>query len=67
MAIFEEFIPEVVVQRAAYREVKAVLYRRGLKPNLRYLAKLYITTCNGEKILLPLVDKDKEYISNGDR
>lgn len=67
VAIFEDFIPEVMAQRAAYREVMAALYKRGLKPSLRYPAKLYITASNGEKILLSSVDKAKEYISSGDQ
>lgn len=65
MAIFEDFSPEVMAQRATYREVMALLYKRGLKPSLRYPAKLFITASNGEKILLSSVVKAKEYLSSG--
>ncbi|TWW59884.1 hypothetical protein D4764_06G0014140 [Takifugu flavidus] len=64
VAIFEDFSPEVMAQRAAYREVMALLYKRGLKPSLRYPAKLYITTNNGERILLSSAVKAKEYLSS---
>ena len=65
VAIFEEFSPKVMAQRAAYREVMALLYQCGLKPSLRYPAKLYITMSNGKKILLSSVVKAKEYHSSG--
>ncbi|KAI9548050.1 hypothetical protein NQZ68_013069 [Dissostichus eleginoides] len=36
VAIFEDYCPEIVEQRAAYREVMSALYQRGLKPSLLY-------------------------------
>ena len=65
VAIFEDFSPDVMAQRAVYREVMSLLYKRGLKPSLRYPAKLYITASNGEKVLLSSVEKAKEYLSSG--
>ncbi|KAI4830939.1 hypothetical protein KUCAC02_002540 [Chaenocephalus aceratus] len=34
VAIFEDYCPEIVEQRAAYREVMSALYQRGLRPSL---------------------------------
>ena len=63
MAVFEDFTPEVMEQRAAYREVMALLYKRGLKPTLRYPAKLFITAANGEKMRLSSVDEAKQHLA----
>ncbi|KAJ4932272.1 hypothetical protein JOQ06_010697 [Pogonophryne albipinna] len=49
VAIFEDYCPEIVEQRAAYREVMSALYQRGLRPSLLYPARLRITTENGGK------------------
>ncbi|KAJ4943708.1 hypothetical protein JOQ06_006206 [Pogonophryne albipinna] len=46
-AIFEDYCPEIVEQRAAYREVMSALYQRGLRPSLLYPARLRITTKDG--------------------
>ncbi|KAF3856803.1 hypothetical protein F7725_017526 [Dissostichus mawsoni] len=49
VAIFEDYCPEIVEQRAAYREVMSALYQRGLRPSLLYPARLRITTKDGGK------------------
>ncbi|KAL6461050.1 hypothetical protein MHYP_G00310160 [Metynnis hypsauchen] len=54
IAIYEDYAPEVVEQRAKYREVLADLYNLGLKPVLLFPAKLIITTKDGEQPFNPL-------------
>ena len=49
VAIFEDYCPEIVEQRSAYRAVMSSLYQRGFKPSLLYPARLRITTKNGGK------------------
>ncbi|KAI9517707.1 hypothetical protein NQZ68_000875 [Dissostichus eleginoides] len=49
VAIFEDYRPEIVEQRAAYREVMSALYQRGLRPSLLHPATLRITTKDGGK------------------
>lgn len=63
VAILEDFTPEVAEQRAAYREVMSLLYKRGLRPTLRYPARLYIIMDGGTKVLLPSVEEAKRYLA----
>ncbi|KAE8285497.1 hypothetical protein D5F01_LYC16955 [Larimichthys crocea] len=55
--IYEDYCPKVVEQRAVYRDVMAKLYNLGLRPALRYLAKLQITQKNGTKKCFSSVEK----------
>ncbi|KAI4793065.1 hypothetical protein KUCAC02_032950 [Chaenocephalus aceratus] len=43
IAFYKDYIHEVVMQRALYREVMVQLYKLGLRPALQYPAKLMIT------------------------
>ncbi|KAF3842858.1 hypothetical protein F7725_001707 [Dissostichus mawsoni] len=63
IAFYEDYIPEVVMQRALYRQVMAQLYKLGLRPALQYPAKLMITTENGEKVWLSSVEEAKKYLA----
>ena len=47
--IYEDYCPDVLEQRAVYREVMANLYNLGLRPALLYPAKLQITKKDGTK------------------
>ena len=47
--IYEDYCPDVLEQRSAYREVMAKLYNLGLRPALLYPAKLQITRKDGNK------------------
>ncbi|KAI4806601.1 hypothetical protein KUCAC02_017419 [Chaenocephalus aceratus] len=59
IAFYEDYIPEVVMQRALYREVMAQLYKLGLRPALQCPAKLMITAENGDKVRLSSVEEAK--------
>ncbi|KAI4806458.1 hypothetical protein KUCAC02_017283 [Chaenocephalus aceratus] len=63
IAFYEDYIPEVVMQRALYREVMAQLYKLGLRPALQYPAKLMITAENGDKVRLSSVEEAKKYFA----
>lgn len=62
--IFEDYCPEILQQRVAYRGVMKELYERGLKPALRYPAKLFIMTENGNRRFLPSPEEAKRYIDS---
>jgi len=47
--IYEDYCPDVLEQRAVYRDVMAKLYNLGLRPALLYPAKLQITLKDGTK------------------
>lgn len=49
IAIFEDYCPEVIEQRMAYRDVMSRLYQQGCKPALLYPARLRISTKDGRK------------------
>ncbi|XDV36150.1 hypothetical protein PO909_005994 [Leuciscus waleckii] len=49
--IYEDYTPEVLEQRAKYRDVMSTLYNRGLKPSLLFPARLQITLPNGSDFL----------------
>ncbi|KAI4829440.1 hypothetical protein KUCAC02_023481 [Chaenocephalus aceratus] len=63
IAFYEDYIPEVVMQRALYHEVMAQLYKLGLRPALQYPAKLMITAENGDKVQLSSVEEAKRYLA----
>lgn len=60
--VVEDYSPEVLSQRAEYREVMADLYKRGLKPSLLYPARLRITLPDGDKKWLRSTDEARRYI-----
>lgn len=65
--IFEDYCPEVVEQRAQYRGVMKELYALGLKPTLRYPAKLFIFPEDGPRRHLPSVREAKDFITSYSR
>lgn len=60
--IVEDYCPEILNQRAEYREVMTELYNRGLKPSLLYPARLRITLSSGEKMWLRSADEARKYV-----
>ena len=60
--VVEDYSPEVVNQRAEYREAMSELYKRGLKPSLLYPARLRITLSTGEKKWLRSAGEARKYI-----
>ncbi|XP_028428664.1 Na(+)/H(+) exchange regulatory cofactor NHE-RF4-like [Perca flavescens] len=60
--IVEDYCPEILSQRAEYREVMTELYNRGLKPSLLYPARLHITLSSGEKMWLCSADEARRYV-----
>lgn len=65
--IFEDYSPEVLEQRTPYRSVMRRLHDMGLKPALRYPAKLFIVLSDGTKKFLPSVDEATEFANSLDR
>ncbi|KAJ4942480.1 hypothetical protein JOQ06_012346 [Pogonophryne albipinna] len=63
IAFYEDYIPEVVMQRALYREVMVQLYKLELRPALQHPAKLMISAENGDKVWLSSVQEAKKYLS----
>lgn len=61
IAFYEDYTPDVMEQRAAYRDVIAQLYQLGHKPTLQYLAKLMVRAENGEKLWPASVDEAKRF------
>lgn len=61
--IVEDYCPEVLSQRAEYREVMADLYKRGLRPSLLYPARLRITLSSGDKKWLRSAEEARRYIA----
>lgn len=47
--IFEDYCPEIVEQRAVYRDVMKELYTLGLKPALLFPARLFVMTREGRR------------------
>lgn len=60
--IVEDYCPEVLSQRAEYREVMTELYNRGLKPSLLFPARLRITLSSGERKWLRSADEARRYV-----
>lgn len=50
IAIYDDYSPEVLEQRAQYRGAMAELYNLGFKPSLLFPARLRILTKEGEQI-----------------
>ncbi|KAI4797233.1 hypothetical protein KUCAC02_025238 [Chaenocephalus aceratus] len=51
--IYKDFTPEVLEQRAKYRDIKSKLYNLGLRPALLFPARLQIKLGNGAKQRFP--------------
>lgn len=49
ITIYEDYTPEVMEERHKYKEVMSRLYVLGLKPSLRYPARLSIITTGGTR------------------
>ncbi len=62
--IVEDYCPEVLSQRAEYREVMADLYSRGLRPSLLYPARLRITLPSGDKKWLRSAEEARRYMDS---
>lgn len=62
--IVEDYCPEVMEQRSAYRGVMKDLYDLGLKPQLRYPAKLYVMTEDGNRKRLTSPSDARSYIAS---
>uniref|UniRef100_A0AAV2KS28 Uncharacterized protein n=1 Tax=Knipowitschia caucasica TaxID=637954 RepID=A0AAV2KS28_KNICA len=61
--IFEDYAPEVLEQRAQYRDVMKRLFELGYKPALRYPAKLSVVLHDGSRKLLPTVKEAADFAS----
>uniref|UniRef100_A0AAV2M6H3 LINE-1 type transposase domain-containing 1 n=1 Tax=Knipowitschia caucasica TaxID=637954 RepID=A0AAV2M6H3_KNICA len=59
--IFEEYSPEVLEQRTPYRDIMKKLYEMGLKPALRYPARLFVVLDDGTKKLLPSLKEATDF------
>lgn len=62
--IFEDYCPEIVEQRSAYRDVMKELYNLGLKPSLHYPAKLFIMAGEGKRRRLTSPEDAQNFISS---
>ena len=62
--VFEDYPPEVVEQRKTYKGVMSELYERGLKPGLRYPARLHIKLKSGKMKDLASVAEAESYIAS---
>lgn len=60
--VYEDYSPEVVNQRKAYKTVMASLYKMGLKPSLLYPARLRITQTDGTRTWLGSVAEADKFI-----
>ncbi len=63
IAIYDDYSPEVLEQRAQYRGVMAELYSLGFKPSLLFPARLRIMTKEGEQKLLASVDEANNFLT----
>ena len=64
VAIFEDYCPEIMEQRTAYRVVMSELYQRGFKPSLLYPAKLRITTKDGGRKHFASVKDAEDFLAS---
>ncbi|CAI5642624.1 unnamed protein product [Oreochromis niloticus] len=62
--IVEDYCPEVLEQRSAYREVMKELYDLGLKPQLRYPARLFVVSDEGSRRRLASPGDARSYIAS---
>lgn len=60
--IVEDYSPEVLSQRAEYRDAMTTLYKLGMRPALLFPARLRITLPNGEKKWLKSAAEARKYI-----
>uniref|UniRef100_A0AAV2J0C9 LINE-1 type transposase domain-containing 1 n=1 Tax=Knipowitschia caucasica TaxID=637954 RepID=A0AAV2J0C9_KNICA len=59
--IFEDYSPEVLEQRTPYRDIMKKLYGMGLKPALRYPARLFVVLDGGSKKFLPSLKEATDF------
>lgn len=64
IAIYEDFAPEVVEQRSTYRGVLKSLYEAGHRPVLRFPARLFISSENGEKRRINSVAEAEDFLKS---
>lgn len=62
--IFEDFTSEVAEQRAQYRDIMRKLYNMGLKPVLRYPARLSIVMEDGTRKPFSSVREATDFVSS---
>ncbi|XP_055487770.1 uncharacterized protein LOC129695034 [Leucoraja erinacea] len=62
--IFEDYCPEIVEQRSAYRDDMKELYNLSLKPSLHYPAKLFIMAGEGKRRRLTSPEDAQNFISS---
>ena len=62
--IFEDYCPEILEQRSAYRDIMKELYNLGFKPALHYPAKLLITTAEGRRRRLASPKDARDFIDS---
>lgn len=60
--VVEDYSPEILNQRAEYKDVMAELYKLGLKPALLYPARLRLTLSSGIRKWISSVDEVQKYI-----
>lgn len=60
--IYEDYCPDVLEQRAAYRDIMAELYNLGLRPALLYPARLQITGKEGNKRRFSSVEEATTFV-----
>lgn len=62
--IVEDYAPEVLEQRIPYRGIMKRLYEMGLKPSLRYPARLFIVLDGGIRKFLPSVKEATDFAAS---
>lgn len=62
LRIVEDYSPDVLAQRAEYKDTMAELYKRGLKPALLFPARLRITQPSGARKFLGSVEEAQQFI-----
>ncbi|KAJ8014425.1 hypothetical protein DPEC_G00040080 [Dallia pectoralis] len=62
--IYEDYTPEVLEQRAKYRDAMSTLYNLGFRPSLLFPDRLQITLSNGAKKKLASPEEDVTFMSN---
>ncbi len=64
IAIYEDYAPEVMLQRSKYRRVMMELYNLGLRPTLLFPARLSIRTKDGSRRSFSSVSEAEEYVAS---
>ena len=62
--LYDDYCPEVMDQRAEYREVMRQLFTLQFKPSLLYPARLFIRADNGEKRRLFSVKEAQQFLAS---